>query len=48
MCNCTKKRRVKFVWTDPNDSTRTMDYSTEVAAKAKVTRKGGSYVAVTR
>lgn len=48
MCNCTKKRRVKFVWTDPDDSARTVEYTTEVAAKAKVTRKGGSYTTVAR
>lgn len=48
MCNCTRKQRVKFVWTDPEDSSKTVEYTTEIAAKAKVSRKGGDYVKVAR
>ena len=43
-CGCTKRRRVKYVWTSDDGETQLV-YDTEVAAKAKVIRKGGSYVA---
>lgn len=43
-CGCSKRRRVKYVWTS-EDGEMTVTYDTEVAAKAKVIRKGGTYVA---
>ena len=39
-CSCQKKSRFKFVWTDGSTE---VTYSTEIQAKAKVQRKGGSY-----
>lgn len=47
MCGCTKNKRVKFLWTSADGST-SQTYSTEAAANAKVKRKGGSWVKVTR
>lgn len=41
-CGCTKRRKVEFVWTG-DDGTQFV-YDTEIQAKAKVLRKGGSYV----
>lgn len=40
--SCACKRRVakKFVWTNGTDE---IEYDSEMAAKAKVLRKGGSY-----
>lgn len=42
-CACAKRQRVRFVWTDPEDATKTVTYTTEPAAIAKVARKGGEY-----
>ena len=42
MCNCTKKGRFRYVWTSV-DGKSTVTYTTEIAADAKVKRKGGSY-----
>lgn len=39
-CSCRGRRKVKYVWTD---GTNTIIYDTEIQAKAKVLRKGGSY-----
>lgn len=39
-CSCTKRKGAKYVWTD---GTFTVVYDTEIQAKAKVLRKGGSY-----
>lgn len=39
-CSCTKRKAVEYVWTDGTD---TVTYPTEIQAKAKVLRKGGSY-----
>lgn len=43
-CGRSKRRRVKYVWTSDDGETQLV-YDTEVAARAKVIRKGGTYVA---
>lgn len=45
-CDC-KRKNVSYVWTS-SDGTETMTYETEIQAKAKVLRKGGSYTTVTK
>lgn len=40
-CSCKGRADVAYLWTAP-DGTQ-MTYNTEVEAKAKVLRKGGSY-----
>ncbi len=42
-CNCKGRKNVKYQWTD---GTNTVLYNTEIEAKAKVLRKGGTYVAL--
>jgi hypothetical protein len=43
-CACRgRKSAYKYVWTDGTD---TVTYNTEIEAKAKVLRKGGSYTKV--
>jgi hypothetical protein len=44
-CSCRGRKDVKWVWTAPDGSQVT--YKTEIEAKAKVLRKGGSYERVT-
>ena len=39
-CGCRNRVTLKYVWTDGTD---TVVYSTEIQAKAKVMRYGGSY-----
>lgn len=39
-CACKGRRSKQYIWTDGTD---TVIYSTEIEAKAKVMRKGGSY-----
>jgi hypothetical protein len=41
-CSCKGKKSTKYVWTD---GTNTVIYNTEIEAKAKVLRKGGTYSA---
>lgn len=41
-CSCQKRKAVEYLWTS-GDGTQTMTYSTEIQAKAKVLRQGGSY-----
>lgn len=46
-CGCKRNTAAKFVWTsdpDENGQTVTVQYNTEIEAKAKVIRKGGTYV----
>jgi hypothetical protein len=46
-CACKGRKSTKYVWTsapDETGQTETMTYSTEIQAKAKVIRMGGSYV----
>lgn len=43
-CACNKRRKAKFVWTGPDG--QTMTYGSEIEAKAKMMRKGGSYMRV--
>lgn len=45
-CSCKNRRKATYVWTS-EDGTQTMTYTTEIEAKAKVLRKGGSYTTVT-
>lgn len=45
-CGCSKRKAPSsYVWTSP-DGTETVTYSSLLQAKAKVQRKGGSYVEV--
>jgi acetyl-CoA carboxylase beta subunit len=41
-CACKGRKKQQYVWTSA-DGTQTMVYNTELEAKAKVIRKGGSY-----
>lgn len=41
-CSCNKRKTQKFVWTS-GDGSQTTTYNSEIEAKAKVMRKGGSY-----
>lgn len=45
-CACKGRSKTKYIWTSA-DKTETMTYSTEIEAKAKVLRKGGSYKPLT-
>lgn len=40
MCGCKRKSTAKYVWTNGTD---TITYNTEIEAKAKVIRSGGTY-----
>lgn len=43
-CSCKNRKKQKFVWLPPEGSTLpSVTYNTEIEAKAKVLRKGGSY-----
>jgi hypothetical protein len=44
-CSCTKRKSAKYVWTGLNAEGEavTIVYDTEIQAKAKVLRKGGTY-----
>ena len=44
-CACKKAARVVYVWT-PDGGGGSVEFRSEIAAKAKVSRKGGSYVEV--
>lgn len=44
-CNCKKNNRLRYKWVS-GDSQTTILYDSEMAAKAKVIRVGGSYVPV--
>lgn len=44
-CNCKRNNGTKYRWTS-DDKSVTIDYDTEMAAKAKVIRKGGSYTPI--
>lgn len=48
-CNCTKATKERFLWYNPDnpEGAEPMIYSTEVEAKAKVMRKGGTYILYT-
>lgn len=39
-CACKGRKKTQYEWTD---GTATMIYNTEIEAKAKVLRKGGTY-----
>lgn len=41
-CSCRPQGKVQFKWTS-EDGDKTTTYRTEIEAKAKVRRKGGSY-----
>lgn len=43
MCGCTKRAQQTYTWTSA-DGSISQTYSSEVQAKAKVIRKGGTYV----
>lgn len=40
-CACKGRKTQKYIWTGPGGET--VEYGTELEAKAKVMRKGGSY-----
>lgn len=42
-CNCGNRAKAKFRWTDGEN---VVIYESEIAAKAKVQRKGGTYTRV--
>lgn len=42
-CACKGRKKFRYVWTSEDGQTR-MVYDQEVVAKAKVKRKGGSYL----
>lgn len=44
-CSCKNRPKRKFEWTSL-DGESTMVYDTEIQAKAKVLRKGGTYRAL--
>lgn len=41
-CACKGRKTTQYVWTS-EDGTQQMTYTTEIQAKAKVIRAGGSY-----
>lgn len=41
-CGCQKDKGKTFIWTSDDGQTSVI-YTSEIAAKAKVMRKGGSY-----
>lgn len=47
-CACQKRKGMKYRWTgtDRQGNVLVVVYDTEIQAKAKVLRKGGSYTAV--
>ena len=49
MCNCTKGRRgqFKYVWTS-DDGANTVEYDSEIVARAKKQRVGGDYKKVAK
>lgn len=48
-CGCRKTKNQKFLWTPPEGSNLPeVEYDSEITAKAKVLRKGGSYKTVTK
>lgn len=40
-CSCTQRSTAKWLWTGPDGTT--ILYDTEIQAKAKVIRSGGTY-----
>lgn len=44
-CACNKRKKRKFTWTSANGETSQV-YDSEIEAKAKVLRKGGTYAPV--
>lgn len=47
-CACKGRKNAKYVWTPPADSgLDPVTYDSEIQAKAKVMRKGGSYKTIT-
>ena len=44
-CSCRNRRTSTYVWTSA-DGSQTVTYNTEIEAKAKVLRVGGTYVTV--
>lgn len=42
MCGCKRRSTTQYVWTD---GTTSVTYNTEIEAKAKVIRSGGTYTA---
>lgn len=46
-CNCRKNKNTVYVWTS-DDKTETVKYTTEIQARAKVIRAGGSYLPVAK
>lgn len=41
-CGCAKKRKTAYVWTS-EDGAETVEYATEVQARARQLRTGGTY-----
>lgn len=45
-CACRNRSKTKYLWTSA-DGTETVQYNTEIEAKAKMLRLGGSYKPLT-
>lgn len=46
-CACSKRNKTKFLWSPPEGSPLpAMEYNSEIEAKAKVLRKGGTYAPI--
>lgn len=43
-CACKGRKSAKYLWTSATDPNDQVVYNTEVEARAKVLRKGGTYV----
>lgn len=42
-CACSKNKGFQYIWTSDDQQT-TIVYTSEIVAKARVKRKGGSYI----
>lgn len=50
-CSCKGRAQYRYVWVPPGESAESdnvIAYNTEIEAKAKVLRKGGQYIRVSR
>lgn len=48
-CACKGRKKMRYAWTPPEGSAlEPVTYDTEIEAKAKTLRKGGSYKPVAR
>ena len=45
-CACKNRKKAKYLWTSATDPNDQVVYNTEVESRAKVLRRGGSYVKI--